>query len=330
MGERTAAAVRDVFGDEVELGTITAIDLGRGVFSHVTRVELSGDPSSVAVKLLRSDPNGAVALTSGAVDREILAYQTVLPATPGVCAPELFGVSIDERMTPSLVMTDLSSMRHVDQVNGLGDTDLRAIVIELAALHNTWASNADLDRLDVRRSTPASLPADAIERGASILDTRWSDITAERRHALHELVAKREAAVAAFTNEGGATLCHGDPRADNVAFDHDGRAILFDWQQLAIQFGEADISWLLATSVDGDRRRSLEGDILASYAMTRRQDAATTWRRYVIGMTLPGLAVMLLAQRVVDDERTERLVRTSIERIADAVTDLRVATLVSS
>lgn len=328
LGDRTTAALCSIFGSDVSIGTITPIDHGRGVFSHVMRAELSGTPSSVAVKLLRANADGASALTSGAVAREVLAYEQLLPASNGVSVPEFFGIAIDDRQVPALVLQDLSTFRHADQVVGLDQDDLRAVVTELITLHSTWAGRPELERLDLRRSTPAHLPADGIERGAAVLDTKWSNISAERRTALQALAANHRAAVHAFQNEGAPTLCHGDPRGDNVAFDHDGRAKLFDWQQAAIQFGEADLAWLLATSVETTARRSVEGDIIASYAMARRQDAATTWRRYVTGMVLPGLAVLLLAQRSVDDDRSERFVHTSIERIADAVIDLRVTATV--
>ena len=334
LGDRTKAALFAVFGDETTIGSITPVDHGRGVFSHVMRAELDPPAShagltSVAVKLLRADANGAAAVTSGAVSREVLAYQELLPSTEAVATPAFFGVSVDGRDIPSLVLQDLSAFRHADQVAGLDDPDLRAIVAELIALHTTWAGRPELDVIEVRTSTPTHFAPEALERGAAALDTRWDSISGERRAALQELATNRAAAVDAFTSEADPTLCHGDPRADNVAFDHNGRAFLFDWQQMAIQFGEADLAWLLATSVDRQVRRSTEGDIVASYAMARRQDAATTWRRYVVGMALPGLAVLLLAQRAVDDERSERFVRTSIERIADAIIDLRVTDTLS-
>lgn len=329
LGDRTAAAVRSIFGSDTTIGAITPIDHGRGVFSHVMRAELTGTLRSVAVKLLRSNADGASALTSGAVAREVLVYQHLLPSTDGVSAPKLFGVALDDRDVPALVLQDLSSFRHADQAAGLGEDDLRAVATELIALHSSWAGRPELDTLELRRSTPAHLPVDALERGAALLDAKWSIISSERRSALQALAADHHAAVSAFQNEGSPTLCHGDPRGDNVAFDHDGRATLFDWQQAAIQFGEADLAWLLATSVDVSTRRSVEGDIVASYAMARRQDAATTWRRYVTGMVLPGLAVLLLAQRAIDNDQTQQFVRSSIERIADAVIDLRVSAAIA-
>ena len=127
--------------------------------------------------------------------------------------------------------------------------------------------------------------------------------------------------------EGGQTLCHGDPRADNVVFAEDDRAVLFDWQQMAVQFGEADLAWLLSTSTTPETRRDVEADVIASYALARGQNAATTWERYRLGMVLPGLAVLFLAQRETADERTEQLIATSLERIGIAVDDLAAAEL---
>lgn len=330
LADRTAAAITEVFGDQVTVIDVTPIDGGRGVFSHVVRAELDGPPHAVAVKLLRPDANGAAALTSGAVAREIMAYEELLPSTPHVSAPRYFGTSIDHREVPTLVMADLSRQRLADQVEGLVDADVRSIVTELAVLHEAWVARDELDAVGLRRSTPSLLSPAALERGARSLDTTWGSITLERRQALQALANQRGAAVAAFAAEGGATLCHGDPRGDNVVFDDDDRAILLDWQQLAVQFGEADLAWLMTTSVEPDRRRAMEADVVASYAMVRSQDAATTWHRYRLGTVLPGLAVLLLAQRVIDEERTERFVRVSIERIAQAVIDLGVLELVSS
>ena len=330
LDDRTTAALHGVFGDHLDVGTITSVDHGRGVFSHVMRAEIDAPPDSIAVKLIRSDANGAAAVTSGAVERELLAYEELLPKTESVAAPTFFGSFLDDRSIPSIVLQDLSEFRQVDQVTGLGDADLRAVTSELINLHSSWAAHPDLSSYPIRRDTPAQFDPAALERGAAMLDVRWVAVSPERRAALKALVAHRDAAVRSFAAEGDPTLCHGDPRGENVVFNSDGRAVLFDWQQIAVQFGEADLAWLLSTSADTGTRRAIEGDLVASYAMARHQDAATTWRRYVTGMALPGLAVMLLAQRNADDERGDRFIRTSIERIADAVIDLRVVETVSS
>ena len=228
----------------------------------------------------------------------------------------------------SLVLEDLSQLRAVDQVDGLSHADVVAVVAELGALHERWNGELALADLDVRRATPSLLSPAGIAAGLEVLEQRWSGHLGRTNcDALRALAAVREPLVAAFVDEEGATLCHGDSRADNVVFEPTGRAVLFDWQQMAVQFGEADLAWLLATSVTPVVRRGIEADVVAGYALVRRQDAETTWRRYRLGMLLPGLAVLFLAQRDVTSAATTNLVATSLERIATAVIDLGVAQL---
>ena len=321
-GSVVGSIVEQVMGPGRTIGAEMSIDGGRGMFSHVWRCALDGPVESVAVKMLRTDGNGEAAVTSGAAAREVLAYRSILPTTPTVSAPRCFGIVDDPHGHPAFVFEDLSSHRSSDQLAGLDRGDVAAVAIELIELHEAWSGRADLDMIEVRRATPAALPDAGIERGLDVLDNEWTSVDSTLRSALRRLADHRSAAIEAFVGQDGPTLCHGDPRADNVVFDSNGRAVLFDWQQMAIQFGEADLAWLLATSVRPELRRTIESDVVASYAMARGQDAATTWRRYVLGMALPGLSVLFLAQRRTPDTRSRALVRTSIERIATAIDDV--------
>ncbi len=321
------SVIDQVFGPGHQVRSIDDIDNGRGVFSHVLRCTIVGRDDPVAVKLLRSDANGAAAVAMGAVAREVLAYETILPTTPTVCVPRCHGIASDDSGRPAFVLEDLSAHRWSDQLDGLSDQDVRAVVAELIALHMTWTDASTLATIDVRRSTPSLLSDDGIDAGLLALERLAVEPT--HRAAFTRLADVRAAAVRSFNEEGGATLCHGDPRADNVAFDATGRAVLFDWQQMAIQFGEADLAWLMATSVTPAVRSAIESDVVASYAIARGQDAATTWRRYVLGMVLPGLSVLFLAQRSSADDRTRQFIDLSIQRIATAVDELDVVGLIS-
>ena len=328
--DAVASVIEQALGSGKPVRSMNMVDGGRGVFSNVWRCELDDPVGSVAVKMLRTNSNGLAAVASGAAAREVLAYRTILPRTPAVSAPRCFGIADDPGGDPAFVFEDLSSHRSSDQLDGLDDSDVRAITLELIALHEAWAEHPDLDMIDVRRAAPASFADAGIDRGLDVLDNEWMSVDPGLRSALRRLADHRALAIEAFVEEGGITLCHGDPRADNVVFETDGRAVLFDWQQMAIQFGEADLAWLLATSVTPAVRRAIETDVVASYAMARGQDAATTWRRYVLGMVLPGLAVLFLAQRQTPDARSRAFVRTSIERIATAIKDLRVLEVLSA
>ncbi len=322
------AVIEQVFGPGHKVRSIDEVDRGRGVFSHVLRCTIDGHEDPVAVKLLRSDANGAAAIAMGAAAREVLAYETILPATPTVCAPRCYGIASDASGRPAFVLEDLSGHRWSDQLDGLADLDVRAVVAELIALHLKWTDPSTLATIDVRRSTPSLLADEGVDAGLRALESLA--VEPAHRDALTRLADVRPAAVRSFNEEGGATLCHGDPRADNVAFATGGRAVLFDWQQMAIQFGEADLAWLMATSVTPAVRSTIESDVVASYAIARGQDAATTWRRYVLGMVLPGLSVLFLAQRSSSDDRTRHFIDLSIQRISTAVDDLDVVGQISS
>lgn len=326
--QRAAAVLDAVFDRPMPVRSIERIDGDRGVFSEVERVEIDSELGSVVIKHALAGANGKAAAASGAYRREALAYEQILPVTPLVRRPAYFGsLATDDNMV-SLVLEDLSNLRAVDQLDGLSHADVVAVAAELGALHERWSGEHALADLEVRRATPSLLSLAGIATGLEVLEQRWrSQIGAENCDTLHALAAVREPLVAAFVDEEGATLCHGDPRADNVVFETTGRAVLFDWQQMAVQFGEADLAWLLATSVTPEVRRTIEADIVAGYALLRRQDAATTWHRYRLGMVLPGLAVLFLAQREITSAATTNLVATSLERIAAAVIDLEVAQL---
>lgn len=322
------AVIEQVFGPGHHVRSIDDVDRGRGVFSHVLQCTIDGRDDPVAVKLLRADANGAAAIAMGAAAREVLAYESILPATQTVCVPRCHGIAYDNSGRPAFVLEDLSGHRWSDQLDGLSDLDVRAVVTELIALHVRWTDASTLSAITVRRSTPSGLSDDGIDAGLHTLERLGVQPT--HRDALTRLADVRAVAVRSFNEEGGATLCHGDPRADNVAFATGGRAVLFDWQQMAIQFGEADLAWLMATSVTPAMRSAIESDVVASYAIARGQDAATTWRRYVLGMVLPGLSVLFLAQRSSSDDRTRQFIDLSIQRIATAVEDLDVVGLISS
>jgi len=89
--------------------------------------------------------------------------------------------------------------------------------------------------------------------------------------------------------------------------------VVFDWQQIAVQLGESDLAWLAATSLTVPIRRGAEGDLVAA--------AGGSFDRYRLGLALPGLAVLLLAQRELPAPRARRFVAVSLERIAAALAD---------
>ncbi len=312
-------------GCDVVGGSTTDLNGGRGVFSRVTRAELAwtgpvprGDagPRSVAVKMPAPGPNGEAAAATGACRREALAYTRLIPHSP-ITAPHAWLVHHGPGAAASFVLEDLSGLRSVDQLDGLPAGDALAVAAALARFHRHWSRPDRHRNLPLRRTVPATIPPAALDRGLAALDERWSDVVDTAQRAVFaRLVARRAELVAAFAAAGPVTVCHGDPRADNVAFSPTG-PVLFDWQQPALQLGAADVAWLAATSLTPDTRRALDADLAAA--------GGCTLDAYRTGLLLPGLAVLLLAQRVADSERTARFITTSLRRIATAVADLELA-----
>ncbi len=316
--------------------SVTGIDdanRGRGAFSVVVRLNLqwedrpsqrrdrsSDRPDSVVAKLPVDGPNGHAAVTSGAYAREALAYRTILPHSP-VTTPTALAVHDVPEGGTALLLQDLTDHRSVDQLDGLDQHDAAQVAARLAIFHGHWASGPSLDRLAVRRNTIAGLAQRGLEDGLTHLETTWADeVSSEQRTAFSRLVRGRSMLSERFDHQS-ETLCHGDPRADNLVFDTDDSVVLFDWQQMAVQFGEADLAWLAATSLTTDIRRTADRALVEAYG--------GDLDRYRLGLALPGLAVLFLAQRSLKTERTRRLVAVSLQRIADAVIDFDVAALAS-
>jgi hypothetical protein len=298
-----------------QVDSMTDVGAGRGVFSAVVRVEISGGPaSSIVVKVPDPGPNGAAARAMGAYEREALVYATLLDDGPPA-HPVCHLVSRDDERGAAFVLEDLSPHRAVDQGDGLDVEDARLVIHQLAALHHRFAPSARV--LPVRHSTPTGFESTALERG---LEAAADYVEGPTLRVLHRMVERHDRLVTAFATASGATLCHGDPRADNVAFGPQG-AILFDWQQVAIQLGEADVAWLHATSLTVETRRRHERQLVADYQDLTRCDG---FDRYRLGMVLPGFAVLLLAQRQASDPRTAAFIATSVQRIAQALEDLEV------
>ncbi len=316
--------------------TVTDAGGGRGVFSTVWRVELfmapggqpvTEPPATVIVKLPIEGPNGEAARASGAYEREAWAYAELLQSDEPPPHPRCHRIERDGNRGASFVLEDLGDARLGDQAAGLAATDAVEVVRALAGLHARFGAPGragQLAALPVRTSAPAVFHRDGLLAGLAALerrgDQRWLPV-------FRSVVERRDRLVDAFGSAAHPTLCHGDPRGDNVAFREGGEAVLFDWQQLAVQLGEADLAWLCGTSLLPDTRREVESDLLETYADSSRRSVEETFARYRLGYVLPGLAVLLLAQRATPDAATEAMVARSIERIGSALSDLDLPSL---
>lgn len=317
-------------GRRVEVSRITDANRGGGIFSRVFRLELTATagnevedrhpvPPSVVAKLPARGVNRLAAAQSGAYRREAHCYRELL-LDAGLPAIEAYAVIEHDDGAASLLLPDLTSLRWPDQLSGLKPQDARAVVDALARFHHRWRH--DLDRperrhaalLEVRANTVAGFDHGSLTTGLRTVERRWAKHLSRRQlAALTMVVRNHDDVAAAFGSHHPVTLCHGDPRAANLAFSPDGSAVLVDWQQVARQFGESDVAWLCATSLAPDDRRAFEHDLVREYG--------GDVERYRLGLALPAMAVLLLAQRKVDSARIATIVATSLDRIASAVVD---------
>lgn len=300
---RAVAIAHEVIGISVESAQATVIGFDRGVFSTVYRVAAGSE--SVVVKMPRSGPNGDAARAMGAYRREQIAYEHLL--VPGLGVPTCFGI-VSTEAGPAFVLEDLTSFESPDQIAGLAPTQAMAIVDPLYECHAAISVETALS-LNVRSITPRGFVPEALASGVELVP---------HNEVFARLLAERVERIDAFAALEEPVVCHGDPRADNLVIRPTVK--LFDWQQIAIQAGEADLAWLAATSLEPRVRRSCEGDLVARYALRTNRSFDQSWDRYQKSMIVPGLAVLMLAQRRAEG-RLQRLVDVSVERIAAAVTD---------
>ena len=64
------------------------------------------------------------------------------------------------------------------------------------------------------------------------------------------------------------TINHSDFKADNIFFDwenKDNPVVIFDWGSFMMGRGVADLTRLLATSVDKELRRQVEKEVIKVY-----------------------------------------------------------------
>ncbi len=305
------------------------VSQGRGVFSRALSLQLGWPqpdlyPTSVVIKLPALGPNRRGAIASGAYEREAQAYATLLVDSP-IGIPTYYGSHRYNDGAIGFVLEDLTPGRAVDQVDGINRGDALTVAHWLGRWHHQdrWTQYSDLaSTIKVRRSTPSLLPGDGLAQGLTILQERWDDLLSATQIASFErLVENRQSLIQVFDRQP-VSLCHGDVRADNLIFDHaDNDVVFFDWQQIAVQLGEADLAWFAATSLEPPVRKRIERDLVSAYSLASGVGPDQAWDRYRIGLVLPGLAVLFLAQRDLPDQRSKRFVASSLQRIAEAIAD---------
>lgn len=173
-----------------------------------------------------------------------------------------------------LMLEDMAPAVQGDQLAGATVHQVRAALNEAAALHAwrpavgdftqfEWLNHGGSNREVLLSTLPAIYPQFR-DRFANLLSADILDLGGELMGRLDRYFDLEQAE---------SCLQHSDLRIDNILFEQDSdRAVVVDWQTLAIGTSAGDVAYLLGTSfADGQDRRDCEHKLLDAYLDRRAQ-----------------------------------------------------------
>lgn len=227
---------------------------------------------SVVVKL--AAPPGEARATAdrgGLYEREVRFFTEIAPSS-SVRAPACLAAGYVAEEGFALVMEDLSGSRVIDQVEGMGLADARAVLSQLAAFHASWWESPELERLTwATRHTDTARVANLtglLREGWPLLCERVGETLPAS--ALRTGLTMAESLEGSFERMGKEpqTLLHGDVRLDNLMFEGTGSsstAALLDWQSLSRGAAAIDVSYFLAQNLTPVALHAHGDDLLDHY-----------------------------------------------------------------
>ncbi len=259
--EITAGWLRTVLGDTTGDATFDGFDVeevGDGLLTTVVRIGLHWDrdevePKSLIVKLPSLlETNRMINQQFGYDQREVGTYSH-LSAHLGEWAPFCHHAEVGP-LGACIVLDDARDHRVADQLRGATESDSDAIAIAAAAVHAA-AWNA----VDLKTHNFLPGPTSPVVAGyRDLFSMTWPIFT--EMIGEHISGAQADRALAAMERfdvvladfaQAPNTLLHGDLRLDNVLFSqHDGQALLIDWQLAAWGRGVYDLAFYTAGSVE--------------------------------------------------------------------------------
>lgn len=344
IDEVTPAWLSDVAGLSCDQARVEQIGVGIGVSSALYRLHVSGNgcPDSVIVKLPALDQ--AAVFTSTMLRmyiREVAFFRRLAPQVP-VRVPRFYHGEVDEETSRFvIVMEDLSSLRTVDQLQGMEIGDVEKAVDALAAWHATWWGRADhLVDEGVAVSLgdpvyPAVLPL--------VFAEGWQKMSAgmDVAPSIGAIAPRFGDAIAGLLedlSQPPRTLLHGDYRADNILFDDDGEVVLLDFQLTSTGSGAYDLAYFITQSLAPEVAEANERALfdrwregLRARGVPQDELGEDLWLRYRKA-ALFCLVYPVVACRGMDlsDRRQRALLDSMNTRFARAVEQLDLDTLLAT
>ena len=233
-----------------------------------------GAPESVIVKMvtdLQTQRGIADALLF--YQRELRFYREVAP-TVGFGTAAMHAAIMGEGSTDFvLVMEDLSNLRPLDQLEGVGADDAVVAAETMAAFHaiNWGADLSDLATTFLPFDNPiyrAALP-DVFTSGWDMTKARGGDLLTPEVIAFGDAFGEL---VPFFIDQVGhgndVTLMHGDWRADNLMMGDDGRMTVIDFQIVGTGVGIYDLAYFMSQSLEPEVRRASSETLIDRYFAT--------------------------------------------------------------
>ena len=121
------------------------------------------------------------------------------------------------------------------------------------------------------------------------------------------------------------TLCHGDPRLDNIFFARDGSPAFIDFQLMLRQRGASDLGYLMLTSVDAEiATQNWESALEAWYqALLERGVKDYDWdqavNHYKVSVAYYSSAAMAMIALETGNLRGATLTQKYVERLQHAL-----------
>lgn len=226
----------------------------RGFVSSTTRLRLRTDPpglgpASVVLKSESANPVfQGLSRRLRAFEREVRFYRDLAPPL-GSQLPRVHACSAAEG-DHWLLMDDLSALRPGDQVRGMAQEEVAAVLRRIAAVHARYWMDPALPRLEWLPGHTFWFSGDF----TPVLEAFGRDYALRLGDDAMDLITRsveRNDAIETALAERPWTLVHGDLRADNLLFGTVGtaeEAMILDWQTVTRSVAAMDVVFLVGGS----------------------------------------------------------------------------------
>jgi len=323
--------------DQGQIQSMNVSPVGAGQVADCARITITthgGEERSFVAKVpSRDQTSRETAIAQHLYEREVRAYEALLPRTSMATPARIASVLDDASGDFALVLEDVGPAAQVDQLGGFELDHAERAVAELAKLHGAFWGDPALHRLayvggvaDMMRPLYAALVPMLFDQFTSSLGEQVSAPTA----GVIEWLKPRLGAYFSG-HDGPFTLQHGDYRPDNMLFDACGGTrpiVIVDFQTISVGAPTLDLAYLLGTSLDPEVRNRHEADLITLYAEALRTTGVVDVNNEAITLgyrrhAFQGVAMLVAASMLVErTTRGDQMFLTMIERSAAMVDEL--------